>query len=459
MRNTIIAIFFSCLCMGLSAQTSFTVEEAIQYAMQRSASLKLKQIDIEDAGYEINRLRSMGLPTVNGNVNYQYFPAVPAVPLEDFITPIVIGVLNNTVSQGMPIPFPEPQFFEFSFVTKNNLSGTLEANSLIFDGSFFAALKAAKLYRTFVEEGVAITEQEIRINVTKAYLGVLILEKNKETIAKNIKNLERTYFEMSEMYKEGFIEKLDVQRIELTLSVLRSEAEKLIQVENLSKNLLKFQMDYPLMEDIQLSEDLESSIALAQIDEVNLEAGVDFNLRPEYRQIKKGLELQEVNMERLKKTNWPSLSAFGSVGQSLQRNKLFDSDEGDWLPNAVVGLNLNIPIYDGGLRKAEIGQARLENERVLIELENFEKAVALQVQNARIQFINAKTSVENAEFTLALTEEIYKTTQIKFREGVGSSIESTQAEASLFDAQSNYISALYDLLNAKTDLDIAMGKL
>jgi len=445
--------------MGLSAQTSFTVEEAIQYAMQRSASLKLKQIDIEDAGYEINRLRSMGLPTVNGNVNYQYFPAVPAVPLEDFITPIVIGVLNNTVSQGMPIPFPEPQFFEFSFVTKNNLSGTLEANSLIFDGSFFAALKAAKLYRTFVEEGVAITEQEIRINVTKAYLGVLILEKNKETIAKNIKNLERTYFEMSEMYKEGFIEKLDVQRIELTLSVLRSEAEKLIQVENLSKNLLKFQMDYPLMEDIQLSEDLESSIALAQIDEVNLEAGVDFNLRPEYRQIKKGLELQEVNMERLKKTNWPSLSAFGSVGQSLQRNKLFDSDEGDWLPNAVVGLNLNIPIYDGGLRKAEIGQARLENERVLIELENFEKAVALQVQNARIQFINAKTSVENAEFTLALTEEIYKTTQIKFREGVGSSIESTQAEASLFDAQSNYISALYDLLNAKTDLDIAMGKL
>ncbi len=458
MRINLIFLLVTLFSIQIAAQTSFTVDEAIEYAMQRSASLKMKQIDIAEAEYEIKSLRSNGLPKVNGTVNYQYFPAVPQTPLEDFITPIVINVLNNTVAQGNEIPFPDPQVFEFSFVTKNNLSANIEASSLIFDGSYLAALKAARLYKTFVDEGVAVAEQDIRNNVTKAYLAVLILDKNKETIQNNITNLERTYFEMNEMYKEGFIEKLDVQRIELTLSRLRSESQKLLQVENLSKNLLKFQMDYPLSDDIELTEDLETVIGMAQIDDVDLESPISYDLRPEYRQIKRGLELQDLNVERLERSNWPSLSAFANLGESLQRNNLFDSNEAGWLPSAVVGLNLNVPIYDGGFRKAEIGKAKLANDRALLELENFERAVALQIYNARLQFVNAKTTLENAEYTLVLTEEIYETTQIKFREGVGSSIESTQAEASLFEAQSNYINALYDLLNAKTDLDIAIGK-
>ncbi len=444
--------------MGQS-QNSYSLEEAIDYALKNSSSLKMKQIDIADAEQRIKELRSRGLPTVSGTANYQFFAAVPQQPLEDFISPIVIGVLNSTVSQQNPIPLGPTQTFEVSFAQKHNVSGAIDARALIFDGSYLAALKAARLFRDFVDTGVDIDEQAIINNVTKAYMNVLILEINKETIDNNISSIEKSLFEMREMYKEGFIEELDVDRLELSLANLQTEMSKLLQVENLSKNLLKFQMDYPIDDPIALTEDLDSFIAKSKIDEVNLEDDFDVSKRAEVVQIKKGLELQELNRESISKGNLPSLTAFANASETLARNELFNNDLAGWLPSAVLGLNLNVPIYDGGLRKAQIERSKLATQKATIELENFEKAVSLQVANARLQYKNAKATIEARERSQALAEKIFEKTQIKFREGVGSSIELTQAEAALFNEQSNYINALYDLLSAKVELDIALGNL
>jgi len=83
----------------------------------------------------------------------------------------------------------------------------------------------------------------------------------------------------------------------------------------------------------------------------------------------------------------------------------------------------------------------------------------MQVSNARLQYINALETLQNREKSLEIVEDIYNKTQIKFREGIGSSIELTQAESQLYEAQANRINALYDLLISKTDLDIALGNI
>ncbi len=461
MISRITLIFISILVLQNvgQAQASFTLEEAIDYALKNSSSLKMKQLDIREAAISVDEIKANGMPTVNGTLGYQYFPAVPQQPLEDFISPIVIGVLNNSVTQANPIPIGDPTFFEVSFAQKHNIAASIDARALIFDGSYLAAVKAARLYKDFIGSGVEISEQEIRNNVTKAYMNVLILDKNKETIDKNISSLEKSLFETKEFYKEGFIEELDVDRLELSLANLETEKMKLLQVENLSKNLLKFQMEYPMEQQIALAEDLETVIEKSKIDEVNLEDEFDITKRPEYIQINKGLELQDIQLESVKKSNWPSVSAFANAGETLARNELFNNDLPGWLPSVVLGLNVNVPIYDGGLRKSQIEKSKLATEKALIERDNFERAIELQVANARLQYKNAKATLESTEKSLALAEKIYEKTQIKFREGVGSSIELTQAEAALFNEQSLNINALYELLNAKIDLDIALGKL
>lgn len=459
LRYKIICIILIVAVKQAVAQKSFTLEEAVSYALDHSNNIEAKKIEIEDAIQNVKELKSIGMPKVSGRVDYQYYFKTPAQPLEDFVTPAVIQVLNNTVTAQDPIPFMEGTPMEFSFFQRNNLSANIDASILVFDGSYLAALEAARLFTNFSEEGIEVTKQEIRAMVTKAYLNVLILEKNKETIKKNIGNLEKSIFEIGEMYKNGFLEKLDVDRLDVSLLNLNTEYAKLLQVEKLSKNVLKFQMDFPMEEEIILTENLDEALDRYRVETVSEETELDYSKKAEYSQILMGMELNSLNVKRLQKGYLPSLVLFANLSESLQRNKLFNGDEVGFLPSVSAGVSLNVPIYDGNEKKAQIQRAKLSLEKRSLDLENFEKGVALQVYNSKLQYLNAKSTVETTERSLDLMEDIYDKTLIKFREGVGSSIEVTQAESNLYQAQSAYINALYELLNAKTDLDIALGEI
>ena len=129
------------------------------------------------------------------------------------------------------------------------------------------------------------------------------------------------------------------------------------------------------------------------------------------------------------------------------------------MPTGVIGLQLNVPIYDGGATSANIQKVKVNIEKVNVQKEEFSRGMQLQVQNAQLSMANAKRNLENRRSALEMTESIYNRTKIKFTEGVGSSVEVTQAENSLFNAQAEVISALYSVLEAKIDLDIALGNL
>ena len=152
-------------------------------------------------------------------------------------------------------------------------------------------------------------------------------------------------------------------------------------------------------------------------------------------------------------------SQLNCLEENLQRDGIFNSNESGWLPNGVVGLRANIPIYDGGDTRAKIERKKIVLEKREIELAEFNRALILQVFNARTELINAKTNLESAKRTLNLSQKIFDTTQIKYTNGVGSSLELTQAESGLYDAQANHTNAMYDILVAQSALDIATGEI
>ncbi|NNE15921.1 MAG: TolC family protein [Saprospiraceae bacterium] len=440
-------------------QESFNLQEAIDYALVNSNEMKMAQLDIEDAEAQITEFKAIGMPQLDAGINYQYYMAVPVNPVQDFITPSVYDVLED--EQLVPLESFEgpPEVFEFSFFQKNNLTANLNASWLLFDGSYLTGLRGARMFRDLNKKAVDVKAEKVRSNVTKAYMNILIAEENKKTLEKNIANINKSLNEAEAFYENGFLEKLDVDRILLSLENVSTEKEKIDQIIDISYNLLKFQMSYPLENEISITEDLETLVNLLKIENADLEETIDFNKRAEFAQIEMGEDLNELNIERLKKGYLPNLRARANVNESLQRNNLFDGDEIGFIPQASVSLGLNIPIFDGNQKKGQIQQAKIEQERIGIQKSEFQRAVSLQVANARMQYINAKKTLSNRERALNIVEDIYKTTQIKFKEGVGSSLEVTQAESQLFSAQANYISALYDLLITKTDLDIALGNI
>ncbi len=447
------------ISLTASSQTSYTLQEALDRAASNNAAIDEHNIELAKAENQIKEIRASGLPQVNGGISYNHYIAAPVNPVEDFITPSIFGVLEGTGLLPMGTYTGPPETFEFSFVPKNVLAGEINARWLVFDGSYLVAVEASKLYREFVASGLESKIQTVKANVIKSYLNVMLAQINKVTLENNIGTLEQSLTESRAIYAEGFIEQLDVKRLELSLSNLQSELLKVEELISLSKNLLKFYIRHPMEEDIVVSDDLNTLVDQLKTETDITLLELDVTTRPEWKEIGYGRDLQMMDVKRIKRQYYPNLSAFASFQESLQRNNLFDNDQTGWLPTAIVGLSANIPIYDGGMKKSQLATAQLELDKIDLDRQNFADQLNLQFMNAKSQFINAKYSLSAAEENLALNEEILQTTQIKYKEGVGSSLEVTQAESSLYQAQSAYMNAIYNLVNAKADLDIITGTL
>ncbi len=439
MRNILCFLLLLAIGTTTKAQTpqSFSLDEAVAYALDNSLTVKNALLGIADAEQQINENRAIGLPTVSAGVDYNYFFKVPVsvVPAEFF-------------------GGPPGEFAEIAFGTKNNLTAKIEASSLIFDWSYLTALKAARAYRSLTEEQLVTSEVEVRNQVKMAYLPPLILEESKKTLEKNIKVLESFWHETNETYKAGFIEKLDVDRLSLSLSILNTELENIERQKELAYNGLKITMGFPISENLTVTDDIDKLLSIP--DDSDLNGDINYDGRSEYRVAKKGLVLNELNVTYAKSGNYPSVFAFGNYQQVGQGDNLFKDPI--WTDIGVVGLSLNVPIYDGGMRKARINRARLDMEVTQNQISSLKHLIDLEVQNARIAYRSAQQRLENQQQTLDLAQKIYDITQIKFKEGVGQSLEVTTAESDLYSAQQNFIQARYELLQSKVSLDKALGK-
>jgi outer membrane protein len=447
---------FFLLPFALSAQDEpreMSLDQAINYALENNLELKNAQINIADAKEQIVERRAIGIPQLSATVDYQYFIDIPTQILPDFISPAVYGVLFqeelleprniSTGEGGVPAQFG----------TKHNLTAGLNLNTMIFNANYFVGLKAARTYKQYVQQQLLATQADVRNQVVQAYMPPLIVGESIQTLENNIKNLEQTFFETQQLYKEGFVEMLDVDRLELSLANLRTERDNLVRQQEIAINALKFTIGFPMDQELTLSDGLEQ--IEADVQEEILYGPVNYFMRPEYAIAEMGIQLNELQVNLYRSAYLPSLNGFGAYQQSLFANKL---SEGQWFPTTVVGLSLNVPIFDGLQKKAQVQRARLSLEIAQNQKKQLEQVISLEVENARTSYLSARERLASQKKNLDLAQRIYDTTQIKYREGVGSSLEITQSEQSLYSAQGNYNQALFDLVVAKANLDKAMGR-
>ena len=428
---------FVAISFAANAQQNFSVEEAVQYAIRNHSSTKKDVIKIADAEAQMKAIKATGLPQLNGSAEYQYFIEVPAMPLPKEFDP---------TGEGGTIAFQK----------RNNLNLGLNASMLAFDGSYLVALKAAKLYREYVRSQTEITPITIRKNVTDSYYTVVIAEKNKAQLEKNINIIQTLRKEVGEIYKAGLNEKLDVDRIDLSISNLQSTINVLSRNIEILKNVLKFQMQLPMDQQITLTDNFDVIYNEAQTEQSKSVEQLNIQNRPEYRSIGKGIELAKLDIDRFKKGYLPSLSVFGSFGRGFQSDNIFKSG-GLWIPTSLVGIKLAVPIYDGGAKKANIQRAQIVVETNIIDRNDFERATNLEVINAQQSYLNALETVKDKQKSLDLAQEIFRVSQVKYKEGIGASFETQQAEAELYSAQAGLIQAQSEVITSKFAIEKALG--
>jgi len=460
LRNSVLVFLAMLGLSSLSAQEAqiFSIEDAIKYAQENSISVQQSKLDFDRSKQQVREYTSIGLPQASINAEYNYNINLPTQLLPDFLTPAVVGTLEafQLVPAGTGANLPEGQPQPVQFGTKNNLRAGFNVNQLIFDGSYFVGLKAAKGLVQMTSKQTDLSIQQIKNNVKKSYLTVLIAEENRKILLKNIENLEKLLKESKAFKESGLIEQLDVDRLDLSLSNLKSEYEMVGRQVELAYNVLKFQMNYPLYEAIGLSDSLNSM--MEEPSETDLNGKPNFDTRLEAQILKQSEYLNELNVKRYKMGYAPSVSAFFTNQYQIQRNNLFDKDEAGFFPITIVGASVNVPIFDGFNKDSKIKMAEIDRKKINLQLKQFELASTLELENARVAYKNAKERLSNQQKNLGLAERILNTTKVKYKEGIGSSMEITTAEQELYRTQANYMNAVYDVAVAIADLERILGK-
>ena len=418
-----------------------TLEQSIEYALANNTNIKNAYLNIADAEQQINERRATGIPQINGSVNYQRYLQVPVQPLPSALVDF-IRLLNPN----------EEVETEGSFFLKNNFNAGLNLETMIFEGSYFVALRAARAYRNFVQQQLLVEKRQVQNSVTNAFLPVLLLKTNLEIIDKNIANLEKLLRETKALYQEGFVEQLDIDRQELSLLNLQTERENLVRQKENAISALKFSMGHPIDSPLEVVGELEDMTM--EVEDQQLVSDVNYAHRPETALNDLNIQLNELNLKLNKSYYLPSVRGNGAYTYSFQGNTFKD---GFWAPSAYVGLNINIPIFDGFDKKAKIQRVRIDIEEANNQKVEVKRGIELEIKTARTNYINAREKLESQRKNLDLAQRIYDTTQVKYREGVGSSLEVTQAEQSLYTSQSNYLTAMYEVIKAKSDLQLALG--
>lgn len=439
---------------GLSAQETLrlTLEESIRFALQNNIDARNAQLELLIAKATIGEQRAQGLPQINSTLEFtkNLQPPLIILPAEagDFIGGGDGGddPVGETPSDITVIPF--------AVNYQSSLTTTVE--QMIFNGSYFVGLRAAKTLRELTDFDREKAEIDVVENVKKAYFTVLVNEERKLLVNTNINRLERLLLETTAMYEAGFAEKLDVSRVKVQFNNVKTEFDRVNSSIEVSKHLLKVQLGIPLEFELELEETLELLGDSEEIYYSLLET--EMLDRVEMSQLEKNIELATLDLKNNQVQYIPNLSAFGTFQRVTGAQHLRDVYQADrWFSTSFIGFRLNIPIFDGLRKSYAIQQNRVKVK----QLENLKFNT---FQNLKVEELQAKENLRNSLRALdiqkenrELAQEVYNMTKVKYQEGVGSNLEVVEADAALKEAETNYYSALYDALISKVDVEKALG--
>ncbi len=418
-----------------------SAQQAVEFALANQTAVKTAKLDELIQLAKNKEVSGMALPSLSANGMYQDNPIIQKQLID-------ASNFDPSVPKGTLVPF--------EFGLKYNAVGEVKLNQTLFDPSVLVALQARKTLEDLVRKNVQKTEVDVKEAVYKAYYNVLSGRKALSILEGNITNLEKMLHEVKVSYDNGLVEKLDVDRLMVQLTNLRTEQTKLKNLLEVGTAALKYQMGMPNKQQIELTDSLSTSQIKAGVAEIT---DFDYTQRIEYQLLDAQKKANEYDLKRYKMKGLPTLSLFGTGGVSRASNKFNYFNSEMWYGYVGYGLNLSIPIFSGFQRKRQVDQAFLAVKKSEVSMENLRQSIDLQQEQSASTLRNNVLTLESQEKNMALAQDVYNTTQIKYREGVGSSLEMSTAETDLLKAQNNYFTALYDAVVAKIEYLKSYGKL
>ncbi len=420
---------------------TFSLYEAKNYALENSFTLKNAVLEQQKAEEIKRETFGQGLPQANFNAGFTNFLNLP-------VQVVGANFINPNASPDETIAFKAG--------TDYNGSANLQVSQLLFNGSYIVALQVSKLYIDFQASVAEQTKETVIFNVTQAYEMCAVAHDNLRfvdsmvTITQQLVNKQKNYLELGLMPQE------EMDQLEYTLLTSKhAKTSAELQYQN-ALTLLKLAMNYPMDQSLELTETTDQLMLKTATNQTE----GDIRTNTSFMLLEKQKELSEYNLKNHRYSQLPTLNGVFQQAYNSYRNdiNIFASDV-PWYPQTFWGLQLQIPIYSGGMKNSKIKQAKIEVMQNENKLKTLEQSLKMQEITALNKLSLARQKLEMQESNIKLAEKIYKNALIKEQIGNGNSIMVSQKYNQLMAAQAQLVGAKMEVFEAKLELDKLYNKL
>lgn len=443
MRNQlVILITVLSLNLGLSQEQtySFTLDEAIQFALENNYAAINANRDIIDAQKQKWETIAGGLPQINGSVGYQN-------QLKQPVTLLPAELVGGAAGEFIPVVFSQPQ----------SLTATATLTQQIFDGSYIVGVQATKAFLSYSANNKEKTDLDVRKQVVEAYGNVLLAEESVKILEKNKANLEKNLYETTKLYENGLGDEESVDQLQITLSSVENQLQNALRLKEITLQMLNVSLGLDLNAPTQLQEKLED-LTVSKMDLSILSTAFNISDNVDYKLAQNLNEQRYYEWKLSRSRALPTLNAFVNYGSSSYSESFdFFSGDPEWFDSSILGFDLNIPIFSSLKRSASTQRAKIALEKAKTQLTEAEQQIRLQLENAKNDYTLAINNYETAKQNLLLSERIENKNQIKYKEGLATSFELRQAQTQLYTTQQEFLQSMVEVINKKTDLEIILN--
>ncbi|MGI9138765.1 MAG: TolC family protein, partial [Sediminibacterium sp.] len=402
---------------------AFSLEECVAFAKKNNVQVKNSLLAI-DAQIQTNReIGAAAFPSINTNAGVNDFIKIPTSLLP-------AQIFGGAAGTYIPVQFG----------TKYNANYGASFQQILFDGQVFIALKARETSLEWQKKNAALTEEVIKANIYKIYYQLSASKTQLNILDANIERLSKLSHDAEIMYKNGFAEKLDVDKVSVQLNNLQTEKLKANNSVAIGFMGLKMLMGMPVNDSLSLTE---------VIDEKSLEKDIlvendfQYNVRKDYQYLTETKKLSEFNVKRYQLSYLPTINMSGSTSKNAMRTKFDFFEGGSWFNTSVINLNVNLPIFNGFARDARIKKTKIELKQIENQIDALKNNIDNEITQAKLNYMSSIATMQFQKKNMQLAETVYQQTKKKFETGTGSNTEMTAAQADLVTAQNNFMNALY----------------
>ncbi|WP_240675989.1 TolC family protein [Botryobacter ruber] len=393
---------------------TLSLQEALAYALEHNEDVQKAAYEQSSARYKVNEAKSNGLPQLNGFGKFDTYPSIPVQ--------VIPNVFQGKPEEMIPVQFGNPY----------NASAGVQLSQLLFNQSYFVGLKAAKSTEDLYRLRKAMTEEEVIYNVSSSYFQILQTKEQFQIIEANLARLEQLNKILQLQYENDLVKKVDVNRIKVNKTNLETKKESLISALEQQMNYLKFFMGMPLEEGIALT-DTKIVLPAQATDRDNVLLS-----QTQVQLLNKQTELTKLQLENIKAGYYPTLSLNGTYSANAMRKEFnfFDASQ-PWFTTGIIGLQLNVPIFDGFKKHSQIKQTEFNIKSLEADKQKLTKNLAVGYENSINQLQNSSTAIVAQEQNVKLAQEVYDTTNELYKEGISPLTDLLEAEVSLREAKTN----------------------